>query len=123
MPNCTKKSLKRLQKYGDLTVFKMAAVRHFEFSKFKFFTRTVKHFAFILPNFAKVRQSLAVISRFFCDFQGRCHLGFSKIRNLNDLSPVGVQSASSCQILSKSVKRLRRYGDLTFFQNNGRSPF
>jgi len=30
------KSVKRLQRYGDLTVFKMAAVRHLGFVKFKF---------------------------------------------------------------------------------------
>jgi len=31
------KSIKRLQKYGDLTVFKMAAVRHLGFVKYEFF--------------------------------------------------------------------------------------
>jgi len=31
------KSVKRLQRYGNLTVFKMAAVRHLGFVKFKFF--------------------------------------------------------------------------------------
>jgi len=30
------KSVKRLQRYGDLTVFKMAAVRHLGFVKFDF---------------------------------------------------------------------------------------
>jgi len=33
----TSKSLKRLRKYGDLTVFKMAAIRHLEVLKFKLF--------------------------------------------------------------------------------------
>jgi len=46
---------------------------------------------------------------------GRRHLGFSKIQNFNDLSPVGGQFAPPCQISSKSVKRLQRYGDLTVF--------
>jgi len=32
------------------------------------------------------------------------------------MCPVGGQSASLCQIASKSVKRLRRYGDLTVFK-------
>jgi len=36
-------------------------------------------------------------------------------RNFNGLSPVRGQSASSCQISSKSVKRLLRYDDLTGF--------
>ena len=44
---------------------------------------------------------------------GRRHFGFSKIRNFNGISAVGGQYASSCQISSKSVKRLQRYGDLT----------
>jgi len=36
------------------------------------------------------------------------HLEFSKIRNFNGLSAVAGQSASLCQILSKSVKRVQR---------------
>ena len=47
---------------------------------------------------------------------GRRHLEFLKIRNFNDLSAVWGQCASSCQISSKSVKRLQRYGDLTVFK-------
>jgi len=54
---------------------------------------------------------------------GRHHFGFSKIRNFNDRSAVRGQYASLYQILSKSVKRLQRYGVLTvFFQNGGRPP-
>jgi len=54
---------------------------------------------------------------------GRRHFGFSKIRNFNGRSAVRSQCASLYQILSKSVKRLQRYGDLTvFFQNGGRPP-
>jgi len=51
-------------------------------------------------------------------FQHGCcrHLEFSKIRNFNGLSAVGDQYASSCQISSKSVKRLQTYGDLTVFK-------
>jgi len=43
------------------------------------------------------------------------HLGFSKFRNFNGLSPVGGRSASPYQISSKSVKRLLRYDDLTAY--------
>ena len=46
---------------------------------------------------------------------GRRHFGFSEIRNFNGPSAVGCQSASLYQILSKSVKRLQRYSDLTVF--------
>jgi len=56
--------------------------------------------------------------RDFCDFQngGFRHLEFSKIQNFNGRSAVGFQYASSCQISSKSVKHLQRYGDLTVFK-------
>jgi len=47
---------------------------------------------------------------------GRRHLEFLKIRNFIDLSAVWGQCASSCQISSKWVKWLQRYGDLTFFK-------
>jgi len=62
--------------------------------------------------------------RDFCDFQygGGRHLEFSKIQNFNGRSAVRGQCASSCQISSKSVKRLQRYGDLTVFLNGGRPP-
>jgi len=46
---------------------------------------------------------------------GRRHFGFSKIRNFNCRSAVKGQYASLYQILSKSVKRLQRYSDLTVF--------
>jgi len=53
---------------------------------------------------------------------GRHHFGFSKIGNSNGRSAAGGQCASLCQILSKSVKRLQRYSDLTVFQNGVRPP-
>ena len=43
------------------------------------------------------------------------HVEFSKIRNFNDRSAVIGQYAWLYQILSKSVKRLQRYSDLTVF--------
>jgi len=50
-------------------------------------------------------------------------LDFAKIGNFNDISAVRGQYASLYQILSKSVKWLQRYSDLTvFFQNGGRPP-
>jgi len=57
-------------------------------------------------------------NRNFCDFQdGGCrHFGFSKIRNFNGRSAEGGKHASMCQISSKSVKRLQRYGNLTFLK-------
>jgi len=51
----------------------------------------------------------------FSDFPdgGYRYVEFSKIRNFNGLPALGGQYASLCQISSKSVKRLQRYGDLT----------
>ena len=46
---------------------------------------------------------------------GRRQFGFSEIRNFNGQSAVRGQYASLYQILSKSVKRLQRYSDLTVF--------
>ena len=121
------KSVKRLQRYGNLTVFKMAAVRHLGFGKFKFLTVcTVK--SPILHNRAKFRKDLPICCcdiAIFVIFQDGCrrHLVFWKIGNFNDLPPVWGQSAPACQISSKSIKRLLRYGDLMgFFQNGGRPP-
>jgi len=46
---------------------------------------------------------------------GRRHLGFSKIRNFNVGFAVRCHYAPSCQISSKWIKWLQRYGDLTVF--------
>ena len=47
---------------------------------------------------------------------GRRHFGFSKIRNFKYRSAVVGQYTSVYQILSKSVKQLQRYSDLTVFK-------
>jgi len=109
------KSVKRLQRYGDLTVYKMAAVRHLGFVKFGFFLavgevkRPILH---QLTKFRKDRPNRCGDIAIFVIFQdgGRRHLGFSKIRNFNSRSAVRAQYASLYQISSKSVKRLQRYG-------------
>jgi len=69
-------------------------------------------------KFRKDRSNGCGDIAFFCNFQdsGCRHLEFSKIQNFNGRSAVGGQYASSCQISSKSVKRLQRYGNLTFFK-------
>jgi len=74
-------------------------------------------FCISIPNFIKIGQTAAEISHFFVIFEdgGRCHFEFSKIRNFNDRSAVRGQCAPMYQILSKSVKRLQSYNDLTFF--------
>jgi len=77
-----------------------------------------------VPNFAKIGQSVVVVSRFLWFFKmaAAAILLFEKIENFNDLPPVMGQSAPACQISSKSIKRLLRYGDLTVFLNGGRPP-
>jgi len=49
-------------------------------------------------------------------------LHFQKFEILMIGSPVRGQNAPPCQVSSKSVKQLHRYGDLTTFKNFGRTP-
>jgi len=104
------KSVKRLQRYGDLTVLKMAAVRHLGFLKFEFFDgRAVKgHILHQRTKFYKDRSNRYGDIAIFVIFQdgGRRHFGFSKIRNFNNRSAVRGQYASLYQILSKSVAEI-----------------
>ena len=55
-------------------------------------------------------------------FGGRRHFGLSKNQNFYDRSAVGGEYVSLYQILSKSVKRLQRYSDLTVFSKWGPPP-
>ena len=110
------KSVKRLQRYGELTVFNMSTIRHLGFVKFEIFLRSERlrdPFCTSLPNFVKIGQTGAIFLIY--EDGGRRHFGFSKIINFNDRSAVRGQYASLYQILSKSVKRLQRYSDLTVF--------
>ena len=68
-------------------------------------------------KFRKSRSNRYGDMEIFVIFQdgGRRHFGFSKIRNFNGRSAVRGQYGSLNQILSKSVKRLQRYSDLTGF--------
>ena len=68
-------------------------------------------------KFRKDRSNRCGDIAIFVIFQdgGRRHFGFSKIQNFNDRFAVRGQYASLYQILSKSVKRLQRYSDLTVF--------
>ena len=98
----------------------MAGVRHLGFVK-----------SIFLPVGAVKRPILHQRTKFRKDRSNRCGdiaffvifkmaaaaiLNFKKIGNFNGLSTVAGQYASSCQISSKSVKRLQRYGDLTVFK-------
>ena len=61
------KSVERLQIYGYLTVFDMAAVRYLEFVKFEIFNDRLRlrdAFCISLPNFVKIGQTVTEISRF-----------------------------------------------------------
>jgi len=79
------------------------AVHHLGLWKFKFFDGLgVKRP--ILHNLAKLRKDLSI---------GCCDIAIFVVFKR---ASAGGQSASLCQISSKSVKRLRRYGDLTVFK-------
>ena len=97
----------------------MAAVRHLGFVKFEIFTvGTGKgNILHQRTKFHKDRSNRYGDIAIFVIFQdgGRRHFGFSKNGNFNDSFAVGGQCASLYQILSKSVKRMQRYSDLTVF--------
>ena len=96
------KSVIRLQRYGDFTVFRMADVRHLGYVKFEFFNgRAVKRpILHQLSKFRIYRSNRCRDIAIFVIFQdsGRRHLGFSKILNFNSTSAVWVQYASLYQI-------------------------
>jgi len=69
------------------------------------------------PNFVKIGHTVAE-DRDFCFFNmaAAAILDFQKFKKkFNGGSAARGQCASPCQILSKSVERLQRYGDLTVF--------
>jgi len=98
----------------------IAAVCHLGFVKFKFLMVGAVKGPILhqRTKFRKDRSKPLRRYRDFCDFQdgGHRHLGFSKIRNFDGRSAVRGEFASPCQISSKSVKRLQRYGDLAVFK-------
>jgi len=69
----------------------------------------------LLTKFRKDRSNRCGDIAIFVIFKmaAAAKLNFQKNQNFNGRPAVGGQYASSCQILSKSVKRLQRYGDLT----------
>ena len=76
-----------------------------------------RHILHQRTKFRKDRSNRYGDIAIFVIFQdgGRRHFGFSKTRNINDRSAVRGQYVSLYQMLSKSVKRLQRYSDLTVF--------
>ena len=106
--------------YGRFRFFKMAAVHHLGFSK-------VGNFNCPYPVGAKMRHH----TKFCADRSNRCGdmavfnfsrqrpsaiLDFQNLEILTARTLSGGQNASSCQILCRSVKALRRYGRFRFFK-------
>ena len=70
-----------------------------------------------MPHFVAIRQTVAEIWRFF-NFQygGRRHLGLLNFRNFYGRNAQKGQTASSCQILWRSVKPLLRYSNFSIWR-------
>jgi len=107
-------------RYGDFTIFKMAAVRHLRFVKFEIFNglavrRPILHQR---TKFRKDRSNQYGDTAIFVIIKmaAAAILNFQKFKILTVDPLYGGECASSCQISSKSVKRLQRYGDLTVFK-------
>ena len=76
---------------------------------------------------AKFREDRSNHLGRYCRFSifqvgGGRHLGFWKIQIFNGSDVQQVRTASTCQILSKSLEMRLRYGDFSIFQNGGRPP-
>jgi len=116
----------RLNRCRDMAIFqffKMAAAAILDFWNVKFLTVGLPRGlnCTIVPNFVKIAQTAADIWLFF-DFQDGCrrHVGFAKFQIFDDRDGQEVRNASSCQIASKSIEPLPRYGDFSIFQDGGR---
>ena len=108
------KSVKRLQRYGDLTVFKMAAVRHLGSVKFEIFNgRTVK------------RPILHQSTKFRKDRSNRC--GDIAIFVIFQMAAAAILNSQKFEILTafpfikigQTVAEVWRFNG---FQNGGRPP-
>ena len=122
LPRCSKFRKDRSNCRGDFAVSvisKIAAAAILDFWNSNFFHRRSSYETYLASpyKFRKDRPNRCGDVAIFVIFQdgGLRYLGFLKIRNFNRRFAVRGQSASSCQILSKSVKQLHRYDDLTFF--------
>ena len=69
-----------------------------------------------MPNFVEIAQTAAEIWRFSTSQDGgRRHIGFLQFQIFNDRKGQECQSASVCQISSKSLELWPRYGDFSIF--------
>ena len=90
--------------------FEMASLCHFELSDIPDFNIKWGYwFCISMPNFMKIGQIDADAYGIYC------RLEFSEVRNFNAQSAVGDSGHHRTKFLSKSVKSLWRYGDLTVF--------
>jgi len=115
------KSVKPRSTYGDFSIFQMAAAAILDLKNFTFLAvgemkRVALHYhAKFCLNQSNYGQDMAI-------FQdgSRCHLRFSNFVDFDGQNAQDCQTASPCQILSKSVKPRPRYGDFSIFQYGGR---
>ena len=120
------KSVKRLRKYCDLTIFQHVSRRHLEFSKIQilngWYAWETTSASFCQISSRSVDPLLRYGDFYIFQMAAVCYLKFLKVYFKGSV-PYGPQwtYASLCQIWSKSVKRLQRYCDLTVFLNGGRS--
>ena len=126
VPNFFPKSLKPRLRYGDFSIFQDGGrPSSWIFKSWKFqlpfpFRGLI---CVIIPNFEKIDETVPKrwliydYSRWLCH-----HLGFWKFQIFNGSNAQQVQTASTCQILSKSLKTRLRYGDFSIFKDAGPPP-
>ena len=124
MRHRTKFCADRSNRCGDMVVYIFSRWRPpaiLDFTKYKILTAgtllgpKMRHHAKFCADRSNRCGDMAVYN--FSKMTADRHLfGFLKVQNFNCSYPSEGQSASSCQILCKSVKALRRYGRFRFFK-------
>ena len=107
-----------MHRYGEITVFKIAAVSHLGFLKFKCSNAVaVKRLICInIPNFVKIGQTIAETSHFFVVFKmaAAAIVDFQEIEILA-VDPLYDPSCVRRPNLIYIRQQLQRYDDLTVF--------
>ena len=115
----SRRSVKPFRRYGRFSIFQDGGRPPswiFKSWKFQLSVPFGGPICVSMPNFAKIGRTVPEIWPIF-NFQygGRRHLGFWKFQIFNGSDAQECQTASACQILSKSLKPRLRYGEFSIF--------
>jgi len=103
-------------KYGDMTIFKMAVVRYFEFSKFDIFG--IQSWLGLLSRILRRRTTFCEILTIRCRVEATIWRlsAILKLKVLSFGSRILSESASAHKISSKSDEILLKYDEITIIE-------